>query len=113
MDLFTLPPRLTHPVWAAAPTNTTTPPSSHPAGLTPVTGANGPKNAAPPSGGASQADTTSHLTTAPSGAPEALTPLSTLKPVSSQESKALGSTATTMVVSTLPAGDSSISQHCE
>uniref|UniRef100_A0A3Q3WYZ7 EGF-like domain-containing protein n=1 Tax=Mola mola TaxID=94237 RepID=A0A3Q3WYZ7_MOLML len=65
----------------------------------------------PPSGVVSQADAAPDLTTAPSGAPEAGTPLSTLKPLPSQESKALGSTATTMVVSTTPAGDSSVSQH--
>lgn len=69
---------------------------------------------APPSEGASQADSTSHLTIAPSAALEPLTPLTTLKPVTSEESKALGShsTATAMVMSTTPAGDSSVSQHC-
>uniref|UniRef100_A0A8C5HWX3 EGF-like domain-containing protein n=1 Tax=Gouania willdenowi TaxID=441366 RepID=A0A8C5HWX3_GOUWI len=60
-------------------------------------------------------DAVPNLTTAPSGSPETLTPLDMLKSVSSQESKAMGShsTATSLVVSTTPPGDSSVSQHCE
>uniref|UniRef100_A0A3B5LHC7 EGF-like domain-containing protein n=1 Tax=Xiphophorus couchianus TaxID=32473 RepID=A0A3B5LHC7_9TELE len=55
------------------------------------------------------------LSTAPSASPEFLTPLSTLQPLSSQESESLGShsTATATVISTTSAGDSSVSQHCE
>lgn len=89
--------------------------SSPPSEFTPGTRATVAEDFPPPPGGVSQADATPHLTTAPSGAPDLLTPLSTLKPVSSQESKALGShsTATTMVVSTTTAGDSSVSQHCK
>uniref|UniRef100_A0A8C6U7I4 EGF-like domain-containing protein n=1 Tax=Neogobius melanostomus TaxID=47308 RepID=A0A8C6U7I4_9GOBI len=71
------------------------------------------ENFATPSGGYSQADTASHLTTAPPTSLEPLTPLLTLKPVPSEESKALGSqsTATAMVMSTTTAEDSSVSQH--
>ncbi|XP_036940807.1 low-density lipoprotein receptor-related protein 8-like isoform X4 [Acanthopagrus latus] len=96
----------------AAPRNDTTT-ASPPAGVTPGTGATVAEDLPPPTGGVSQADATPHLTTAPSGAPDPLTPISTFKPVSSKESKALGShsTATAMVVSTTPAGDSSVSQH--
>lgn len=98
-----------------APRDDMTPASTTPTGLTPGTSATVAEDFSPPSGGVSQADATPHLTTAPSGTPEPLTLLSTLKPVPSQESKALGShsTATAMVISTTPAGDSSVSQHCE
>ncbi|XP_068196945.1 low-density lipoprotein receptor-related protein 8-like isoform X2 [Antennarius striatus] len=89
----------------ATPTNDTAPPPL-------VTMATiGEDYSPPPSGGVSQADATPHLTTSPPGAPDPLTPLPTLKPLSSQESKALGSTATATVVSTTPPGDSSVSQH--
>ncbi|KAK7944795.1 hypothetical protein WMY93_000523 [Mugilogobius chulae] len=66
-----------------------------------------------PSGGYSQADTASHLTTAPPTSLEPLTSFPSLKPVPSEESKALGShsTATAMVMPTTTAGDSSVSQH--
>ncbi|XP_035527269.1 low-density lipoprotein receptor-related protein 8-like [Morone saxatilis] len=96
-----------------APRSDMTPTSSPPTGFTPGTRATVAEDFPPPSGGVSQADATPHLTTAPSGAPDPLTPLSTLKPMSSQESKALGShsTATAIVVPTTPAGDSSVSQH--
>lgn len=94
---------------AAAPRDDMTATSSPPTEFTPGTGAT------EGTGGVSQADAIPRLTTAPSGSPEPLTPLSTLKPMSSQESKALGShsTATTMILSTTPAGDSSVSQHCK
>ncbi|KAJ4936463.1 hypothetical protein JOQ06_001055 [Pogonophryne albipinna] len=96
----------------AAPRNDT-PASSPPTGFTPGTRATDVEDFPPPSGGVSQADATPHLTTAPSGGPEPFTPLSTLKPLSSQESKALGShsTATAMMLTTTPGGDSSVSQH--
>ncbi|KAM7401105.1 hypothetical protein PAMA_005342 [Pampus argenteus] len=87
-------------------------PTSSPSEIAPGTRATVAADFPPPSGEVSQADATPHLTTAPSASPEPPTLLSTLKPVS-QESKALGShsTATTMVISTTPAGDSSVSQH--
>lgn len=97
----------------AAPTNSRIPTSSPPVGFTPGTRDTVHESFPPLLGGVSQADGTPHLITAPSGSPESLTPVSTLKPVSSQESKALGSTATAMVVSTTAAGDSSVSQHCK
>lgn len=87
--------------------------ASPPYGFTPGTAATVAADFPPPSVGVSQADASPHLTTAPSGAPEPLIPLSTLKPVPSRESKALGSTATATVASTTPPGDSSVSQHCE
>ncbi|KAM7378967.1 hypothetical protein PAMP_004552 [Pampus punctatissimus] len=87
-------------------------PTSSPSEITPGTRATVAADFPPPSGEVSQADATPHLTTAPSASPEPPTLLSTLKPVS-EESKALGShsTATAMVISTTPAGDSSVSQH--
>lgn len=86
---------------------TSSPPTELPPGTT--------EDLPPPSGVVSQADAVPYLTTAPSGSPEPLTPLNTLKPMSSKESKALGShsTATAMVISTTPTGDSSVSQHCK
>lgn len=92
---------------------TQTPPP--PSAVSPDSGFTAPEGFPPPSQGVSQADAIPYLTTAPSASPEPLTALSSLKPVSSQESKALGShsTATAMVISTTPAGDSSISQHCK
>lgn len=94
-----------------APTNPMT--ASTPHGFTAVTAATVAADFPAPSVGVSQADALPHLTTAPSGAPEPLTHLSSLKPVPSRESKALGSTATATVASTTSAGDSSVSQHCE
>lgn len=98
-----------------APRNDMTTTPYPPTGFTPGTRVTVAEDFSLPSGGVSQADATPHLTTAPSGAPESLTPLGTLKPMSSQESKALGShsTATATVISTTSAGDSSVSQHCE
>lgn len=95
----------------AAPTSPMT--ASPPHGFTAVTAATVAADFPPPSVGVSQADALPHLTTAPSGAPEPLSHFSTLKPVPSRESKALGSTATATVASTTSAGDSSVSQHCE
>ncbi|XP_019734684.1 low-density lipoprotein receptor-related protein 8-like [Hippocampus comes] len=67
----------------------------------------------PTSEGVAQEDASPRLTTSHLPSLEPRTPLSTLKTVSSQESKALGShsTATVTVESTTPAGDSSVSQH--
>ncbi|MEQ2262775.1 hypothetical protein XENORESO_020779, partial [Xenotaenia resolanae] len=86
------------------------PPTSR---LTPDTRETAAEGIAPSSGGVSLADDVPYLTAAPSPSPEFLTSLSTLQPLSSQESESLGShsTATAMVMSTTSAGDSSVSQH--
>uniref|UniRef100_A0A3P8VTU1 LDL receptor related protein 8 n=1 Tax=Cynoglossus semilaevis TaxID=244447 RepID=A0A3P8VTU1_CYNSE len=62
-----------------------------------------------------QGDAVLHLTTAASSTEELATSLSALRTASSNESKESDyrSTASAVVVSTTPAGDSSVSQHCE
>uniref|UniRef100_A0A665VFI6 LDL receptor related protein 8 n=1 Tax=Echeneis naucrates TaxID=173247 RepID=A0A665VFI6_ECHNA len=88
----------------AVPKNDTTLTSTPPTELTSGSRATAAENFPPASGGVSQADATPHLTTAPSDAPELFTPLSTLKPLSSQESKALVPIVATVVFGLLCAG---------
>uniref|UniRef100_A0A3B4ZBW6 LDL receptor related protein 8 n=1 Tax=Stegastes partitus TaxID=144197 RepID=A0A3B4ZBW6_9TELE len=89
---------------AGAPRNDMAATSSPPTGFTPGTRATVAGDFPLPSVGVSQADAIPHLTTAPSGSPEPLTPLSTLKPLSSQESKALVPIVATVVFGLVCAG---------